>query len=39
MSVEVKICGITDEAGLHAAIEGGARYVGFVFHPPSPRAL
>jgi len=39
MAIDVKICGITDEAGLRAAVEGGARYVGFVFHPPSPRAL
>ena len=33
----VKICGLTDEAGLEAALAGGARYVGFVFHPASPR--
>ena len=35
--VEVKICGITDIAALDAALEGGARYVGFVVYPKSPR--
>lgn len=39
MSVECKICGVTDDAALQAAISGGARWVGFVFYPPSPRSL
>jgi phosphoribosylanthranilate isomerase len=39
MPVAVKICGLTDTAALDAAVEGGARYLGFVFYPPSPRAL
>jgi len=39
MPVEVKICGLTDAAALGAAAEGGARYLGFVFYPPSPRSL
>jgi phosphoribosylanthranilate isomerase len=39
MAVAVKICGLTDPAALAAAVEGGARYLGFVFYPPSPRAL
>jgi phosphoribosylanthranilate isomerase len=39
MPVAVKICGLTDPAALAAAVEGGARYLGFVFYPPSPRAL
>ncbi|MDD3288044.1 MAG: phosphoribosylanthranilate isomerase [Alphaproteobacteria bacterium] len=39
MSVSVKICGIRTEAALQAAIEGGADYIGFVFYPPSPRAI
>jgi phosphoribosylanthranilate isomerase len=39
MPVAVKICGLTDAAALGAAVEGGARYLGFVFYPPSPRAL
>ncbi len=37
MSVAVKICGLGDEESLIAAVKGGARYVGFVFYPPSPR--
>ena len=39
MVLAVKICGLTDPAALTAAVEGGARYLGFVFYPPSPRAL
>ena len=39
MPVAVKICGLTDAAALAAAVDGGARYLGFVFYPPSPRAL
>ncbi len=36
---KVKICGITDPQNLHASIKAGARFVGFVFYPPSPRAV
>jgi phosphoribosylanthranilate isomerase len=32
-----KICGLNDEAGIAAAVKGGARYVGFIFFPKSPR--
>jgi phosphoribosylanthranilate isomerase len=39
MSVRVKICGINEEAALHAAVEGRADLLGFVFYPPSPRYL
>jgi phosphoribosylanthranilate isomerase len=39
MSVRAKICGLSSEVGVAAAIEGGAAYVGFVFYPPSPRAV
>ena len=39
MSIDVKICGIRTPEALLAAVEGGARAVGFVFYPPSPRAL
>jgi phosphoribosylanthranilate isomerase len=35
----VKICGITDLTNGLAAIEAGAAYLGFVFYPPSPRAI
>jgi phosphoribosylanthranilate isomerase len=37
MSVAAKICGLSSEAAVRAAVEGGATYVGFVFYPPSPR--
>lgn len=37
MTADVKICGISDAAALRAAATGGARYVGFVFFPRSPR--
>lgn len=36
---DVKICGITDTAALDAALAGGARFVGFVVYPKSPRHL
>lgn len=39
MTVFVKICGVTDEAALDAAVEAGADAVGFVFHGPSPRDI
>ncbi|MEO1611172.1 MAG: phosphoribosylanthranilate isomerase [Pseudomonadota bacterium] len=35
----VKICGLTDAAMVAAAAEAGARYVGFVFFPKSPRNI
>ncbi len=39
MAVAVKICGITTEDALEAAIEAGADYAGFVFFRKSPRNL
>lgn len=36
-NIQVKICGIRDSANLEAAVTAGARYVGFVFFPKSPR--
>jgi phosphoribosylanthranilate isomerase len=35
----IKICGITRPADLAAAVTAGADAIGFVFYPPSPRAL
>ncbi len=37
--IQVKICGLRDAVGLSAAVDAGARYVGFVFFPKSPRAV
>jgi phosphoribosylanthranilate isomerase len=37
MSVQAKICGLATAEAVHAAIGGGARFVGFVFYPSSPR--
>jgi phosphoribosylanthranilate isomerase len=39
MSVAAKICGLTTEEAVQAAVAGGARFTGFVFYPPSPRSL
>lgn len=39
MSVEIKICGLSDAATLDAALDAGARHVGFVSFPKSPRHL
>jgi len=35
----IKICGLTREADLDAAIDAGADAVGFVFYPKSPRLV
>ena len=37
--VSVKICGLRTQADVAAAANAGARYVGFVFFPKSPRNL
>jgi len=37
MTIEVKICGLNAPDAVAAA--GGARWAGFVFYPPSPRAV
>ena len=33
----IKICGLTREADVQAAVDAGADAVGFVFYAPSPR--
>ena len=38
-TTKVKICGLTTEAALEAAIDAGADFVGLVVFPPSPRHL
>jgi phosphoribosylanthranilate isomerase len=37
--VEVKLCGLATPDAVDAAMAGGARHLGFVFFPPSPRHL
>jgi phosphoribosylanthranilate isomerase len=37
--VDVKICGVTDESTLDAAIAARVRYLGFVFFAKSPRNI
>ena len=39
MTLATKICGLSTEAAVTAAVAGGALYLGFVFYPPSPRAV
>lgn len=37
--VLVKVCGLTEDEGLDAAIDGGADFLGLVFFPRSPRFI
>jgi len=37
--MRIKICGLKEPTALEAALTAGADYVGFVFFPPSPRAV
>ena len=39
MKIDVKICGVCDPDTIAVAASCGARYVGFVFYPRSPRAV
>ena len=39
MTVRVKICGVNDAAAFDATVATGADWLGFVFYPPSPRAV
>ena len=37
--MRVKVCGINDAAAFDATVAAGADWIGFVFFPPSPRAV
>lgn len=37
MSVQAKICGLSEPESVRTAVAAGAAYVGLVFYPPSPR--
>lgn len=39
MDIRVKICGLKEPSHVAAAVDAGAKYVGFVFFPKSPRHL
>jgi phosphoribosylanthranilate isomerase len=39
MGIAAKICGLSTSEAVAAAVAGGAAYLGFVFYPPSPRAV
>jgi phosphoribosylanthranilate isomerase len=39
VSVTAKICGLNSPEAVAAALSGGASHIGFVFYPPSPRAV
>jgi phosphoribosylanthranilate isomerase len=39
LPVIAKICGLSTPEGVHAALDGGAGYLGFVFFEASPRNL
>jgi len=39
MTPSVKICGLKTPETVDAAVQAGARYIGFVFYPASPRAV
>jgi len=39
MNPHVKICGITTADTLKASCDAGARFIGFVFYPSSPRNI
>ena len=39
MAIEVKVCGITRKEDAEAALTAGAKYLGFIQYPKSPRKI
>jgi len=39
MAIRAKICGLKTEEAIRAAQDNGAEFLGFIFHPKSPRYL
>ena len=39
MTIPTKICGVSTPEAVHAAVEGGAAFLGFVFFAKSPRLI
>jgi len=39
LHIPIKICGLTTERDVDAAVQAGAQAIGFVLYPPSPRAV
>lgn len=37
MPIKGKICGLSDQISVDTAVDHGARFIGLVFYPPSPR--
>lgn len=35
----IKVCGLSTPEAVAAAVQGGASHIGFIFYPPSPRAV
>jgi len=39
MGLSVKICGVTSSNIIATAVKGKAKFIGFIFYPPSPRSI
>ncbi|MBH69147.1 MAG: phosphoribosylanthranilate isomerase [Rhodospirillaceae bacterium] len=37
--MDIKICGLTEREAIAAAVRHGVSHLGFIFYPPSPRAI